>query len=326
MTAIRTKLHFGSHCRRAGSHLLRHHFWHRRRHRDHGAARWHQVREHLDVGENPPNGAIVYYWLDDNASGPVALTFRDAAGSTIVTLRSDDDTLAAARRPGTRRGLNRFVWDMRYPGPGRIDPSLAPLRNKPLASEPDARPGPTVVPGDYRVELTVGSDTTGGDFLDREGSAAFHTPEDYAQQFALLKELNDKLSALNAAVNRIRRINRPASRAGRAAWRWSRRSRGQGEVGREQPDGDRTRAGRCRSGIAARRAAPSGRPERYAGRSDQHGRVSPTWRPRRRPMPYRARSWPGSTPQLPKLDALLAGDIADINRTAAERSIAHVAE
>ena len=23
-------------------------------------------REYLDVGENPPNGAIVYYWLDDN--------------------------------------------------------------------------------------------------------------------------------------------------------------------------------------------------------------------------------------------------------------------
>ena len=30
--------------------------------------------------------------------------------------------------------------------------------------------------------------------------------------------------------------------------------------------------------------------------------------------------------EIAKLDALLAGDIADINRTAAERSIAHVAE
>ncbi len=36
-------------------------------------------REHLDVGENPPNGAIVYYWLDDDTSGPVALTFSDAS-------------------------------------------------------------------------------------------------------------------------------------------------------------------------------------------------------------------------------------------------------
>ena len=40
------------------------------------------VREHLDVGENPPNGAIVYYWLDDDASGPVTLTFRHADSAT----------------------------------------------------------------------------------------------------------------------------------------------------------------------------------------------------------------------------------------------------
>ena len=27
----------------------------------------HARREHLDVGENPPNGAIVYYWLAEEA-------------------------------------------------------------------------------------------------------------------------------------------------------------------------------------------------------------------------------------------------------------------
>ena len=26
-----------------------------------------RVREYLDVGENPPNGAIVYYWLAEDA-------------------------------------------------------------------------------------------------------------------------------------------------------------------------------------------------------------------------------------------------------------------
>ena len=100
-------------------------------------------REHLDVGENPPNGAIVYYWLDDKVSVPVSLTFRDSSGATVVTLRSDDTTLAAARRPTARPGLNRFVWDMKHPGPERIEPPWAALKNKPLASEPDphrARP------------------------------------------------------------------------------------------------------------------------------------------------------------------------------------------
>ena len=36
-----------------------------------------QVREHLDVGENPPIGAIVYYWLAQEAKDGVTLTFRD---------------------------------------------------------------------------------------------------------------------------------------------------------------------------------------------------------------------------------------------------------
>ncbi len=165
-----------------------------------------RVREHLDIGENPPNGAIVYYWLDENASGPVALTFRDAAGAAIITLRSDDDALPVARRPGTRPGLNRFVWDMKYPGPARIDPSLAKPRSKPLANEPDAQSGPTAVPGEYQVELAVGSGTHASRFSVVKDPRLATTQQDYARQFALLEQLNEKLSALNAAVNRIRRI------------------------------------------------------------------------------------------------------------------------
>jgi photosystem II stability/assembly factor-like uncharacterized protein len=165
-------------------------------------------REHLDVGENPPNGAIVYYWLDDSAPGPLTLTFSDAAGKAIVTLRSDDDTLPVARRPGTRRGLNRFVWDMRYPGPARIDASLAPPRDKPLANEPEPMSGPTAVPGDYRVELTIGSESHAASFMIVKDPRLSTTPDDYARQFALLQQLYDKLSTLNGSVNRIRRIKR----------------------------------------------------------------------------------------------------------------------
>ena len=165
-----------------------------------------RAREHLDCGENPPNGAIVYYWLDEDASGPVALTFRDAAGVDIVTLRSDDDTLPAARRPGTRRGLNRFVWDMRHPGPVRIEPSWTILRKKPLANEPDAQAGPTVVPGEYRVALAVGSETQTATFPIVKDPRVPTSPEGYANQFALLKQLYDKLSTLNETVNRIRRV------------------------------------------------------------------------------------------------------------------------
>ena len=284
-----------------------------------------KVREHLDVGENPPNGAIVYYWLDDAASGPVALTFRDATGSTIVTLRSDDDTLAAARRPGTRRGLNRYVWDMRHPGPVRIDPSLAPLKNVPLASEPEARPGPAVVPGEYRVELAVGSTTGVAVFSIVKDPRLSITPEDYALQFALLEKLNDRLSALNDAVKRIRRIN------GQLRALTERLGDGHADLAAKTDSAGKSLAAIEGVLVDVDRESPRDVLRHPAGLNDTLvdlinmagiADMAPT-------VPTDAVSRETMArvdAELAKLDALLVGDIAEINRTAAERSIAHVAE
>ena len=165
-----------------------------------------KLREHLDVGENPPNGAIVYYWLDE--PGPVALTFRDKAGASVATFRSDDSTLTGPRKPSSRRGLNRYVWDLKYPGPDKLDPAMMPPKNKPLAGEGEGQAGPTVVPGEYKVELTVGSETRRAGFEVVKDPRLATTPEAYAKQFALLKELTDSLSKVNGSVNRLRRIKR----------------------------------------------------------------------------------------------------------------------
>ena len=165
-------------------------------------------REYLDVGENPPNGAIIYYWLDDGASGPVTLTFRDASGAAIASFRSDDSALAAAKRPSVRSGLNRFVWDLKYPGPEQIDQSLAPRRNPQLSEPSEPTAGPTVVPGRYRVELAIGSNATAAEFSVVKDPRLSTTPEAYRAQFGLLGELTAALGKVNAIVNRIRREKR----------------------------------------------------------------------------------------------------------------------
>ena len=162
------------------------------------------VLEHLDVGENPPNGTIVYYRLDE--ASPVTLTFRDGTGTEIEAFRSDDVTLPAARRPSARRGLNRHIWNMKHPGPAKID--AVPGKAKPIATEPDGTPGPTMVPGEYYVDITVGSETQTAKFAIVRDPRLSTTPAGYASQFALLKDLTNSLSALNGAVNRIRRIKR----------------------------------------------------------------------------------------------------------------------
>jgi photosystem II stability/assembly factor-like uncharacterized protein len=160
---------------------------------------------HLDVGENPPNGAIVYYRLGEDA-GPVKLRFADAAGTDIISFASDDTKLGVGKRPTAKPGLNRFVWDLRHPGPDRIDASLVTRKNKPLAPESDGQAGPTTVPGTYAVTLSAGGENFTANFTVVKDKRVPASADDYARQFALLSELNNSLSQLNNSVNRIRRL------------------------------------------------------------------------------------------------------------------------
>ena len=167
-----------------------------------------KTREFLDVGENPPNGVIVYYWLGDGETGPVTLTFRDGAGKEIVTLRSDDTKLGADKRPPAEPGLNRYVWDMQYPPPVRLDASLVTPRVKPLAPDADPPGGPVAVPGDYSVELAVGSTKASENFKIARDPRLTTPLDGHQKQFDLLREIVQSLSLLNQSVNRIRRLRR----------------------------------------------------------------------------------------------------------------------
>ena len=94
-------------------------------------------------GENPPNGAIVDYWLGA-ANTQVALTVHDGAGTLVQTLT-----------PATARGVNRVVWNLRH--------ADLPVRGG--FSEDDDAPrggnlaGPYVAPGIYTVRLVAGGTT-----------------------------------------------------------------------------------------------------------------------------------------------------------------------
>ena len=164
-------------------------------------------RRYLDVGENPPNGAIVYYWLAADAAGPVRLSFRDAAGETVIAFASDD-AAPHHRRPGNRAGLNRFVWDLKHRGSTRLDPALVERKYKPLAEEPGDGGGPLVVPGRYEVTLEAAGETHKARFQVLQDPRIATTDAAFARQFALLRQLHDHAGALNAAVNRVRRLQR----------------------------------------------------------------------------------------------------------------------
>ena len=94
-------------------------------------------------GENPPNGAIVDYWLSSPQT-PLTLSVHDAAGTLV-------QTLAASRS----RGVNRMVWNLRH--------ADLPVRGG--FGEDDDAPrggnmaGPYVLPGIYTVRLAAAGRT-----------------------------------------------------------------------------------------------------------------------------------------------------------------------
>ena len=118
------------------------------------------------VGANPPDGAILDYYLPRPAVGPVALEILDRSGS-VVRRFSSADTVPPQdsglnipswwMRPspvvGSGAGMHRVVWDLRYPPP-------AALRHEyPISAVYHATPreprGPWVLPGRFTIRLTV---------------------------------------------------------------------------------------------------------------------------------------------------------------------------
>jgi len=125
-------------------------------------------------GTNPPAGAVIDYLLraaPPPSSGPVTVEIRDARGGVVRRFSSDDRPTPPAEppqiadewlprfEPPTRTvGLNRFVWDLRYPPPpaARYGYSIAAIAGQGTVAEPQ---GPLVLPGVYEVRLGVGGQT-----------------------------------------------------------------------------------------------------------------------------------------------------------------------
>jgi hypothetical protein len=59
------------------------------------------------TAQNPPNGALIDYYLKADVNGPIVITVADKNGKTVRTIRS----------MANKAGVNRAVWDLRYDPP-----------------------------------------------------------------------------------------------------------------------------------------------------------------------------------------------------------------
>src|ERR1700674_1891902 len=107
--------------------------------------------------DNPPDGAVLDYYLKETQSTPVQLEIFDSAGVLVRRYASDDVLpktkaediqfpLYWAHDPepiSTKSGAHRFVWDLHYAFPADVHTSF-------YGPKP-----PLALPGKYTVKLTV---------------------------------------------------------------------------------------------------------------------------------------------------------------------------
>jgi photosystem II stability/assembly factor-like uncharacterized protein len=118
------------------------------------------------AGQNPPDGAIINYYLRSRSTTPVVLEIFDASGKLVRRFASDDKPLGVdvntLRFPTywirpfqplrNEAGMQRFVWDLTYPNPpAEYDlPISAVYKDTPFVPL-----GPAVMPGIYTAKLIV---------------------------------------------------------------------------------------------------------------------------------------------------------------------------
>lgn len=120
------------------------------------------------AGQNPPDGAIIDYYFNDDAKGVISMEILDATGKIVRTYKSNDAPYEVPPvniplywiRPqqilSTAKGAHRFIWDM-HTQPLNLPPDYAIA-----AIYGQTAPNPTspwVMPGVYTVRLTVDGKT-----------------------------------------------------------------------------------------------------------------------------------------------------------------------
>ncbi|MGH9540560.1 MAG: WD40/YVTN/BNR-like repeat-containing protein [Terriglobales bacterium] len=159
------------------------------------------------VGANPPGGAIVDYWLAQAPQKPITLEILDAHGTLVRQYTSTSRPAAGApggfrRRPAAalqaKAGLNRFVWDLRYPAPHLI----------PGEAHWGSPSGVRAAPGDYQVRLIVGAQAFTQPIVLKADPRLSTTQADYEKQFDLAQRINRAVGEAHDAVNQMRGLQK----------------------------------------------------------------------------------------------------------------------
>ena len=175
----------------------------------------------VPAGQNPPDGAIIDYYLKEAAKGPVTLEILDARGEVVRRYASTDapmDMAATAKENpipmywvlepkilSAAAGMHRFTWDLHYTAPESLE------HGYPISAVPHATPlepkGVRALPGSYTVRLTAEGKSWTEPLTVKMDPRVKAAPEALGRQFTMegeaVRGMNETCGAL-AGVKSVR--------------------------------------------------------------------------------------------------------------------------
>jgi photosystem II stability/assembly factor-like uncharacterized protein len=172
----------------------------------------------LPTAQNPPDGAILYYFLNSPPKGEVSLDIFNEQGVRVRHFSNvpAQESLPPANVPEfwfnpperlpIANGLNRFVWDLRYPHPTALPYGFfgeqlkyteytLPDHAVPGETPRFQPPGPAVPPGGYELVLTVEGKPYRQKLRVVPDPRVHISSADYAAQFDLSRKICDLMES-----------------------------------------------------------------------------------------------------------------------------------
>lgn len=154
---------------------------------------------------NPATGAVIYYHLPSDSIKHIAIHIKDAQGKVVrsfsnksVDIPSTNNSLKEEPSLSAKKGLNRFVWNLRRPNMPTIDNVYIEGNYS----------GGKIIPGVYTVTLKADDvEQTATLQLSQDPRLQFSNA-DYAAQDELLKKLEKDMVDIHVAVNQMNALSK----------------------------------------------------------------------------------------------------------------------
>ena len=187
------------------------------------------------AGKNPPDGAIIDYYLAESATSPVTLEILDQQGHLVRRYLSTDkpepmEKIAAEHpipmywvRPAqilsVSAGMHRFVWNVHYAPPDSLSHDF-PI-SAIVHDTPKYPLGAWALPGKYSVKLTVGGKSYTQPLVVKMDPRITTSMADLHKQFEMetgaVEGMNESFEAL-AQIKSVRaQLKERAEKAGKGA-------------------------------------------------------------------------------------------------------------